>query len=235
LKLAASYDMEITISTGGIMKLRHVGYFGFLFAIHVSASASPSLEPIVGLPCEGCEFVFVGMSVDVASHSRIAPEGKLGERLHLQGRVVDEKGAPVPSVVVYAYHAYRAGGAPRHSPLSAFHGDLRGWAKSDAQGYYSFDTIRPGLPVSGSEAGHIFMQVLELGRCTYSIDPVLFTDDTANALAKTDQRMKAKPERGGSGVTTPIKDSAGVWQVTRDIQLGRNIPGYEGCRQQTGH
>jgi protocatechuate 3,4-dioxygenase, beta subunit len=223
-----SYDTEDRITTGGSMKLR---YLWLLLAVQVSAQASPSLEPIVGLPCEGCEFVFVGMPVDVASHVQIAADGVPGERLHLRGRVLDVKGTPVPGVIVYAYHAYRSGGAPRHSRLSAFHGNLRAWARTDAQGYYSFATIRPGQPANGLQAGHIFMQVLEPGRCTYSIDAVLLTDDLR---MKADQRPAATLDRGGSGMALPAKDSAGVWQVARDIYLGRNISGYEQCSRLAG-
>ena len=32
--------------------------------------------------------------------------------------------------------------------------------------------------------------------------------------------------RGGDGVGHPTKDAKEVWHVTRDITLGKNVPGY---------
>jgi hypothetical protein len=68
--------------------------------------------------------------------------------------------------------------------------------------------------------------VIEPDRCTYYIGNVEFTDDS-----RMTPKYRDRPDilRGGSGVTTPSRDSKGVWQVTRDILLGQNIPGYSSC------
>ena len=101
---------------------------------------------------------------------------------------------------------------------------LRAWVVSDDQGRYSFDTIRPGSYPNRPDAAHIHLHVIEVGRCTYYIDNVVFDDDPR---LKNDSSSPAS--RGGSGVTRPRKDEQGVWRVTRDIHLGRNVPGYEKC------
>jgi protocatechuate 3,4-dioxygenase beta subunit len=184
-------------------------------------------EPVVGLPCEGCEAVFVGMPANPTVKGRIAPVGEAGQPLVLTGLVTGTDGKPRAGVVVYAYQT-DAGGIypPPKESLGRWpdrHGRLRGWALSDANGRYTFETIRPGAYPGRQAPEHIHMHVIERGCATYYIDEVNFTDDP---LFKAGTRL---PDRGGSGVTTP-KRVDGVWRVTRDIRLGLNIPGYPGCR-----
>ena len=106
------------------------------------------------------------------------------------------------------------------------HGRLRGWVASDADGTYTFETIRPASYPGQKVPQHIHMHVIERGCATYYIDEVLFTDDPL--LLQRD----GHPDRGGSGITTPKRyTSPGAWHVVRDIHLGRNIPGYPDCKR----
>jgi len=112
---------------------------------------TPPREPIVGLPCEGCEAVFEGLPATLLSTARIAPADEPGERMRIEGTVFDENGKPLPGVIVYAYHTDAHGIYPRNEtepgPAGRRHGRLRGWAKTDEKGRYRFDTIRPaGYP-----------------------------------------------------------------------------------------
>ena len=187
-----------------------------------------AVEPVVGLPCDGCGAVFEGMPGELSSRARIAARGEPGEPLVLSGRVLGTDGKPRANVVVYAYQTDAAGiYPPPEKSLSRWadrHGRLRGWAVSDADGRYTFDTIRPASYPSQAVPQHIHMHVIERGCSTYYIDEVLFTDDPL--LTQRD----GHPDRGGSGITTPKRDKpTGAWQVERDIHLGRNIPGYPGC------
>lgn len=114
------------------------------------ASAAPR-EPVTGLPCEGCEAVFEGLPAQLYSRAHIGPPSAPGQPMVLRGTVFGQDGKPRQGVVVYAYQtnarglyptAARAAGA-----ASRRHGLLRGWARTDAQGRYAFDTIRPaGYP-----------------------------------------------------------------------------------------
>ena len=71
-----------------------------------------------------------------------------GERIIVAGRVVDEDGRPVPNVMIEIWQANAAGrydhARDQHdAPLDpAFHGT--GLVFSDAQGEYSFVSIKPG-------------------------------------------------------------------------------------------
>ena len=191
--------------------------------LHAVQHGPTGNERIVGLPCDGCENVFDGVPTSLTSMARIAPADEPGELLRLRGRILNSEGTAAPGVVVYAYQTNHAGIYARtaglNSPLK-----LRGWAISDEDGSYAFDTIRPGSYPGRDDPAHIHMHIIEVGRCTYYIDDVKFRDDPR----LTGAREKTRP-RGGSGVTDPKRDAQGRWQVTRDIYLGRNVPGYEGC------
>src|SRR5688572_22224932 len=111
-------------------------------AAAVLASAqSPKREPVVGLPCDGCEAAFEGMPSQLHAAARIAPAGERGEPMRIVGTVRDRQGRPAAGVIVYAYQTNAAGLYPASTTR---HGALRGWVKTDASGRYQFDTIRPG-------------------------------------------------------------------------------------------
>jgi protocatechuate 3,4-dioxygenase beta subunit len=193
----------------------------------VIATAAPAEEPVIGGPCEGCENVFVGIpdTEEIGPRERIAPKGEKGEALVIEGTVRDEEGQPVAGIIVYAYHTNAKGVYPRSDTR---HGGLRGWARTDGEGHYRFDTIRPGGYPGGSTPQHVHMHVIEPGRCTYYIDDIVFDDDP---LLTAGRRRGYVRGRGGSGLGHPERDEEGVWHVRRDITLGRNIPDYPGSAQ----
>ena len=209
-------------------------FAGILWSVGLPASAViqkgpvTGQEPVVGLPCEGCEGVIVGMPDSIASSARIAPIGTPGDAMRINGIIIDINDIPRPEILDYAYQTDRDGIYPddpalRRTPARR-HGSLRGWARSDAEGRYEFSTIRPGGYPGSDEPEHVHLHIIEPGRCTYHIAPVEFEDDprmTPSRLAAS--RSNA---RGGIGVSMPVRDADGVWVVERDIVLGRWINGY---------
>jgi protocatechuate 3,4-dioxygenase beta subunit len=183
-------------------------------------------EPIIGLPCEGCEAVFEGLPADPPSVARIAPPDEPGEPLRIVGTVYEVGSRPASGVIVYAYHTNDEGIYPRDERYEGFaarHGRLRAWATTDADGRYEFDTILPGHYPGRAAARHVHMHVIEPGCCTYFIDSIHFTNDP---LLGEEARTRAGDARGGSGLTTPRRGEDGVLVVERDIYLGRHVPGY---------
>lgn len=190
------------------------------------AGPSAAEEPVIGGPCEGCDEVFRDRPATPASAARIAPEDEPGEPLRIEGTVRDAQGRAAAGVIVYAYHTDAQGIYPRATAAAggaaSRHGRLRGWARTDAEGRYRFDTIRPAGYPNSDLPQHVHMHVIEVGRCTYVIGDLLFDDDpdlTADARRRTSRR-------GGPGIATPRRDASGVWLVTRDIVLGEDVPGY---------
>jgi len=187
----------------------------------LDAAQSAKREPIIGGPCDGCEAVFEGMPAKLESKGRIAPANEPGEPMRIMGIVRDRQRRPVAGIIVYAYQTDRSGDYPT---ASTRHGRLRGWVRTDAEGRYQFDTIRPGGYPNTNIPQHIHLHVIEPGRGTYYIDEMVFSDDPR---LTAENRKQLVTGRGGDGLVTPTRDSAGLWNVTRDIVLGQNVPGYQ--------
>ena len=186
-------------------------------------------EPIVGLPCEGCEAVFQGLPEELTSRTRLAPVDEPGEPLVIEGVVSDGAGRPAPGAIVYAYHTDARGIYPpdeRFPGQAAYrHGRLRGWAMTDANGRYRFDTIRPASYPDTEVAAHVHMHVIEPGCCTYYIAEINFADDPRLSAR---ERAEHADARGGSGLVEPQRSAGSVWMARRDIVLGLRVPGYPG-------
>lgn len=185
--------------------------------------------PIVGLPCEGCQGALDGLPQRPPTVARLAPVDEPGEPLRLSGVVMDATLRPREGVIVYAYQTDHAGNYPVNVAASSrdarLHGRLRAWATTDADGTYTFLTIRPGGYPGSDSPQHIHMHIIEPGCATYYIDDVMFRDDPRLTRRFIEQLDVG---RGGSGVVDPTRRE-GVWQVRRDIVLGRHIPDYPEC------
>ena len=183
-----------------------------------------------GIAGNNCIGPYEAMPATITPHERIAPLSEPGEPLTVTGRVLGPDGRPRAGVIVYGYqtdsHGVYPAVVPPRSSASNYHGRLRGWARSDAQGRYKFDTIRPGS--YGGNPEHIHMHVIEPGCATYFIDDLMFAGDAMFLRLTPEQRQSETPGRGGPGTGTLRRKGRG-WEVTRDIHLGEKIPGYEAC------
>lgn len=183
-------------------------------------------EPIVGLPCEGCELVFEGMPESIPWSARIASQEEAGDAMRIDGVVRDREGKAASGVIVYAYQTNAKGVYPPQEgsdAVSTRHGRLRAWTRTDESGRYRFETIRPGGYPGTVEPEHVHLHVIEEGRCTYYIQDLRFDDDPR--LTET-MRQQLTSGRGGVGLVSPTRSESGTWLVQRDIVLGEGIPGY---------
>ncbi|HEV2704027.1 MAG TPA: hypothetical protein VGV09_20545 [Steroidobacteraceae bacterium] len=179
--------------------------------------------------CQGyCTGPYEGMPVVAESRARIAPVSEPGEPLTISGRVFGPDGRPRSGIIVYAYHTNRLGiyppPVPPRSQASYDHGQLRGWARTDAEGRYEFDTIRPGSYPHSHNPQHVHMSVIEPGCMTYFIKELQFSDDPMRAQFTNEERK----EQEDAAIETPRKTAKG-WEVTRDIRLGEGVKGYHSC------
>ena len=195
-------------------------YFVLLFV----PSLTDQRDPVIGGPCEVCDLMFKGMPPSLSWDTRIDPAGEKGEPLIISGRIFKLDGqTPAPGIILYVYHTDATGEyspAPGHENR---HGHLRGWMKTDAQGRYSFKTIRPASYPQTRIAQHIHPLIDEPGKGYYYIDEYLFDDDPY----LTAEERNRQEGRGGSGIIHLTKDPSGIWRGTRDIVLGKKIPGYK--------
>lgn len=95
--------------------------------------------------------------------------------------------------------------------------------RTGADGHYRFDTIRPAGYPNTDIPEHVHMILIEVGCCAYWIDDIRFDDDPR---LTREARGRPDDDRAGNGIAVPTRDASGAWHVTRDLNLGENIPNY---------
>ena len=155
-----------------------------------------------------------------------------GQQIHLTGIVFEADGkTPAVNVLIYYYQTNLEGRyvhmaeQVRSMPPNALgqtHGYIRGWVKSDANGKYTINTVKPGRYPNGNEVAHIHAYVIDpVVEEPYYIDDFVFDDDRLLTSARRSQLEN----RGGSGVLRFVeKNNINVGE--RNIILGLNIPNY---------
>lgn len=119
---------------------------------------------------------------------RIAGRGVRGERVTIQGRVLDGDGVGVNDALVEIWQANAAGKYPhpedrQHKPPEK---GFRGFGRipTDARGRFRFSTIKPGrVPGPGGklQAPHLNVTVFMRGLLKQLSTRMYFPDDPANA------------------------------------------------------
>lgn len=90
----------------------------------------------------------------LSAAARIAPTSEPGDPLIIRGRLFNVDGSPAANAVVFAYHTDKAGlyDKRENGPHSW---RLRGWAKTDKDGSFTFETIRPGSYPNSNNPPHV--------------------------------------------------------------------------------
>jgi protocatechuate 3,4-dioxygenase alpha subunit len=108
-----------------------------------------------------------------------------GERIAIEGRVLDGDAKPVDDAMVEIWQADGAGryahpGDARANPNAAFKGFGR--AGTDESGRYRFDTIKPGVVPgpNGSQAPHVLLAVFARGMLRHFFTRLYFSDEAGN-------------------------------------------------------
>jgi protocatechuate 3,4-dioxygenase alpha subunit len=110
-----------------------------------------------------------------------------GERVRVEGRVFDGDGQPMPDCMLEIWQADAQGRFSdpqdkRAAPNSSFKGFGR--CGTDANGGYSFDTIKPGIvpdPDGKPQAPHIVLAVFARGMLLHLYTRIYFDGEVGNA------------------------------------------------------
>ena len=151
----------------------------------------------------------------------IPPEGELGEKLIISGTIYLPDGkTPAKGIVVYIHHTNNEGIYPKKGDEKGngqYHGYLRGWMKTDSNGKYEFETIRPAPYHShGGEPAHIHYNIQGSDYPEYWLTAIWFSDDPRI----TDEYKKSVQRSGGfSNIITLTKDDNNILRGTRNIIL----------------
>lgn len=130
----------------------------------------------------------------------LAPAGIKGERVAIEGRVVDGDGKPVNDAAVEIWQADADG----KYGTKAFRGFGR--SATDDKGMFRFQTIKPGrVPGPGGklQAPHIGVNVFMRGQLKQLVTRIYFPDEPANAedavlaLVSQDRRSTLVAKKAG--------------------------------------
>ncbi len=119
---------------------------------------------------------------------RIAGARARGERVTLEGRLVDGSGAGVSDGVIEVWQANAAGkyAHPEDRQKKPLERGFRGFGRipTDAKGRFRFNTVKPGRvpgPGGGLQAPHLVVTVFMRGLLKQLATRIYFPDDPANA------------------------------------------------------
>jgi protocatechuate 3,4-dioxygenase beta subunit len=158
---------------------------------------------------------------DAPSRVVVAGADEPGERLVVAGQVLDG-GEPVAGVSVFVFQTDVEGRYSKEltGNEAELNPRLHGAMRTDADGAYEYETIRPG-PYDGN-AAHVHYLVRAPGYYPLLLD--LWFDDDPELLAR---RQAGRPEiplsfpKDVVAIRPVTRDAAGVWHTTRDIEMVR--------------
>ncbi len=181
----------------------------------------------VGGGCEGCEAIYESLvSFEQLKEVDTLPDfTEAGPTIEISGVIYHRDGkTPAKDVVLYVYHTDQKGNYSTKGKEAGWgkrHGYIRGWVKTDANGFYKFYTLVPASYPNSNNPKHIHPTIKEPGKSEYWIDEFVFDDDP---LLPKEERTRTNPVGGDGVLKTAMKD--GMLRATRNIILGLNVRDY---------
>lgn len=152
--------------------------------------------------------------------TELAGPGVSGERVTIQGRVLDGDGQAVPDAVLEVWQANAAGEYAQRVELDAMddEGAFFGFGRipTDDDGNFRFSTIKPGsvsAPDGTRQAPHILVSVFARGLLVRLVTRIYFPEEP---LDESDYELrKVDAERRGTLMAKPINGNkeAREWNV----------------------
>ena len=154
----------------------------------------------------------------------LAPQGVAGERVRIEGRVLDGDGKPVNDAALEVWQANSHGkyANPEDTQDKPLDPRFRGYGRSltDNEGNFRFRTIKPGRvpgPDGKPQAPHLTVTIFMRGLLKQLVTRIYFPDEPANA---DDPVLKlVPPERRATLIARKKGDGVLEWNL---ILQGRN-------------
>lgn len=168
-------------------------------------------------------FFSLGLLYEAARRNVLTRQETEGERIRIEGRVLDGDGVPIPDALVEIWQA-NAHGRYNHpadrssAPLDpAFTGFGR--SGTDEEGAYWFETIKPGRVAFNEQrlqASHICVTVFARGLLNHLVTRLYFADEPANA---EDMTLQCVPEERRATLLARREDAGETVVYRFDIIL----------------
>jgi protocatechuate 3,4-dioxygenase beta subunit len=162
---------------------------------------------------------FVNMPTSLSSIMTISEENEPGEKLEISGTIYKADGkSPYPNIIIYAFHTDNTGHYSKNGTeagVQKWHGHLHGWCKTDSNGQYKIQTIRPARYPDNSMPAHIHAAIKKDNGQMYWITDYVFRDDKL----VNEKYVSSLSNVGGTGVVDISKSDENTWTGKRDIIL----------------
>jgi protocatechuate 3,4-dioxygenase alpha subunit len=160
-----------------------------------------------------------GYDFDQPFDAVVALEGARGERIRLEGQVIDGDGNPVNDALVEISQPDGIGEYPQSVDDAreiGFRAFGRAGTGTDAQNRFVFHTVKPGAEAPG-EAPHINVIVMMRGMLLHAFTRVYFSDE-AEANAK-DAVLNSAPAERRNTLVAKRSESGGAVTYRFDIHM----------------
>ena len=168
--------MRQTISAPGRLVLHLIVLTGFTLA-GAQISAQPVHEAPASAPSTG----------------RVVAEAEPGQPLSVSGVVVGADGAPIPNASLYIYQTDHEGYYGVKPASDNRNPRLKLFLRSDAQGAWSFETIKPGSYPNSQVPPHIHFEVAAPGRAPKVFEIVFEGDPQVRPQMRNDPAFSVRP------------------------------------------
>ncbi|MFZ0583902.1 MAG: protocatechuate 3,4-dioxygenase subunit alpha [Candidatus Acidiferrales bacterium] len=154
------------------------------------------------------------------NRSEVAGPGVSGERVTIEGRVVDGDGVPIPDAVIEIWQANSFGkyAHPEDLQDKPVEAGFSGYGRvpTDEAGRFSFTTIKPGAvpgPDGKMQAPHLAVSVFMRGLLKRLVTRIYFPDEAGND--RDFVLSLVEPSRRGTLIARAVAGRAGAleWNV----------------------
>ena len=131
------------------------------------------------------------------STGRAVPVGEPGPPLRVSGLVVDSGGQPIAGASLYVYQTDHEGYYGVKPASDNRNPRLKVFLRSDAQGAWSFDTIKPGTYPGGQVPAHIHFEVSAPGLSPKVFEIVFAGERFVTSMMETNPAFSVRPIENG--------------------------------------
>lgn len=175
-------------------------------------------------------YLHIGLTDPIGLNiTELAPAGVAGERIVLQGQLIDADGLPVPDGMIEIWQAnshgkYAHPDDVRNLPLDAGFAGF-GRTPTDAEGRFRFATIKPG-PVPDRQgrlqAPHIMVNIFARGLIKQLVSRVYFEGDE---LAADPVLQQVPAERRSTLIASKVaaEPASFSWRIVLNGSVGETV------------
>jgi protocatechuate 3,4-dioxygenase beta subunit len=127
------------------------------------------------------------------SRGALAPKGEPGQPLRVSGVVVGADGTPIPGASLYVYQTDREGYYGVKPASDSRNPRLKVFLRSDAQGRWAFETVKPGSYPDSRAPAHIHFEVSAPGRAPLIFEIVFEGDPFVTAQMRSNPAFSVRP------------------------------------------